>query len=51
MHTVYEAANLIDAQSVPQALQAEGLPAFVHGRALTGCIDAVDDIEGAACPP
>ena len=36
MRTVYEAANLIDAHLVRQALEAEGIPAFVRGEALTG---------------
>jgi hypothetical protein len=36
MRTVYEAANLIDAHLVRQALEADGIPAFVRGEALTG---------------
>lgn len=36
MRTVYEAANLIDAHLVRQALDAEGIPAFIRGEALTG---------------
>ena len=36
MRTVYEAANLIDAHLVRQALEAEGIPAYVRGEALTG---------------
>ena len=36
MRTVYEAANLIDAHLVRQALEAEGIPAFVRGEALIG---------------
>ena len=36
MRTVYEAANLIDAHVVRQALEAEGIPASVRGEALTG---------------
>lgn len=36
MRSVYEAANLIDAHLVRQALEAEGIPAFVRGEALTG---------------
>lgn len=36
MRTVYEAANIIDAHLVRQALEAEGIPAFVRGEALTG---------------
>ena len=38
MRTVYEAANLIDAHLVRQALEAEGIPAYVRGEALTGGI-------------
>jgi len=38
MRTVYEAANLIDAHLVRQVLEAEGIPAFVRGEALTGGI-------------
>ena len=41
MRTVYEAANLIDAHLVRQALEAEGIPAFVRGEALTGGIGEV----------
>ena len=36
MRTVYEAANLIDAHLVRQALEANGIPAFIRGEALTG---------------
>lgn len=36
MRTVYEAANLIDAHLVRQALEAEGIPAFIRGEALIG---------------
>lgn len=36
MRTVYDAANLIDAHLVRQALEAEGIPAFVRGEALMG---------------
>ena len=38
MRTVYEAANLIDAHLVRQALEAEGIPAYVRGEALAGGI-------------
>jgi hypothetical protein len=38
MRTVYDAANVIDAHLVRQALEAEGIPAFVRGEALTGGI-------------
>lgn len=36
MRTAYEAANLIDAHLVRQALEAEGIPAFIRGEALVG---------------
>jgi len=36
MRTVYDAGNLIDAHLVRQALEAEGIPAFVRGEALVG---------------
>lgn len=36
MRTVYDAANLIDAHLVRQALEAEGIPAFIRGEALIG---------------
>ena len=36
MQTVYEAANVIDAHLVRQALEAEGIPAYVRGEALAG---------------
>ena len=42
MRSVYEAANLIDAHLVRQALEAEGIPAFVRGEALTGGIGELD---------
>ena len=38
MRTVYEAANVIDAHLVRQALEAEGIPAYVRGEALAGGI-------------
>ena len=38
MRTVYEAANLIDAHLVRQALEQQGIPAFVRGEALVGGI-------------
>lgn len=38
MQTVYEAANVIDAHLVRQALEAEGIPAYVRGEALAGGI-------------
>ena len=36
MRSVYEAANLIDAHLVRQALEHAGIGAFVRGEALTG---------------
>ena len=36
MRTVYEAANLIDAHLVKQALEAAEIPAYIRGEALTG---------------
>jgi len=36
MHTVYRAENLIDAHLVKDALEAEGIPAFIAGEYLTG---------------
>ena len=36
MRTVYEAANIIDAHLVRQALEHGGIPAFIRGEALTG---------------
>ena len=36
MRSVYQAANLIDAQLVKDALEAEGIPAFVIGADLVG---------------
>lgn len=36
MRSVYEAANLIDAHLVRQALEHAGIAAFVRGEALTG---------------
>jgi len=38
MRDVYLAENLIDAHLVKHALEAEGIPAFVRGEALTGGI-------------
>lgn len=38
MRTVYDAATIVDAHLVRQALEAEGIPAFVRGEALTGGI-------------
>ena len=36
MHTVYRAENLIDAHLVKDALEAQGIPAFIAGEYLTG---------------
>jgi hypothetical protein len=36
MRVVYQAANVIDAHLVRQALENAGLPAWVRGEALTG---------------
>lgn len=38
MHTVYRAANLFDAHLVKDALEAEGIPAFIAGEYLTGAV-------------
>ena len=36
MQTVYRAENLIDAHLVKDALEAQGIPAFIAGEYLTG---------------
>ncbi len=36
MHTVYRAENLFDAHLIKDALEAEGIPAFIAGEYLTG---------------
>lgn len=38
MRSVYQAESLIDAQLVKDALEAEGIPAFVIGAGLTGAM-------------
>ena len=38
MQTIYRAANLFDAHLVKDALEAEGIPAFIAGEYLTGAI-------------
>ncbi len=38
MHTIYRAGNLFDAHLVKDALEAEGIPAFIAGEYLTGAI-------------
>lgn len=36
MRNAYDAANIIDAHLVKQALENAGIPAFIRGEALTG---------------
>lgn len=36
MHTIYRAENLFDAHLVKDALEAEGIPAFIAGEYLAG---------------
>lgn len=38
MHTIYRADNLFDAHLVKDALEAEGIPAFIAGEYLTGAV-------------
>lgn len=38
MHTIYRAQNLFDAHLVKDALEAEGIPAFIAGEYLTGAV-------------
>lgn len=38
MRSVYQAENLFDAQLVKDALEAEGIPAFVTGASLVGAM-------------
>ena len=38
MHTVYRAENLFDAHLVKDALEADGIPAFIAGEYLTGAV-------------
>ncbi len=38
MHIIYRAENLFDAHLVKDALEAEGIPAFIAGEYLTGAI-------------
>lgn len=38
MHIIYRAQNLFDAHLVKDALEAEGIPAFIAGEYLTGAI-------------
>ena len=57
MRTVYEAANIIDAHLVRQALEQAGIPAFIRGEALTGAMGELGVfglvavmVPDAACP-
>ena len=36
MHTIYRAENMFDAHLVKDALEAEGIPAFIAGEYLAG---------------
>ena len=38
MQTVYRAQNLFDAHLVKDALEAQGIPAFIAGEYLTGAV-------------
>lgn len=38
MHTVYRAQNMFDAHLVKDALEAEGIPAFIAGEYLMGAV-------------
>ena len=38
MRSVYQAENLFDAQLVKDALEAEGIPAFITGASLVGAM-------------
>ncbi|HZY34794.1 MAG TPA: DUF2007 domain-containing protein [Rhodanobacter sp.] len=38
MHIVYRAENLFDAHLVKDALEADGIPAFIAGEYLTGAV-------------
>ncbi|TAM57647.1 MAG: DUF2007 domain-containing protein [Rhodanobacter sp.] len=38
MHIIYRAENLFDAHLVKDALEAEGIPAFIAGEYLTGAV-------------
>ncbi len=38
MQTIYRADNLFDAHLVKDALEAEGIPAFISGEYLTGAV-------------
>lgn len=38
MQTIYRARNLFDAHLVKDALEAEGMPAFIAGEYLTGAV-------------
>lgn len=48
MYTVYRAQNLFDAHLVKDALESDGIPAFIAGEYLTGAVGqlpAMDYIE------
>ncbi len=45
MHTIYRAANLFDAHLVKDALEAEGIPAFIAGEYLTGAVGQLPAID------
>jgi hypothetical protein len=38
MHIIYRAENLFDAHLVKDALEADGIPAFISGEYLTGAV-------------
>ena len=45
MHTVYRADNLFDAHLVKDALEAEGIPAFIAGEYLTGGVGQLPALD------
>lgn len=45
MQTVYRAENLIDAHLVKDALEAEGIPAFIAGEYLTGGVGQLPAVD------
>jgi hypothetical protein len=48
MHTVYRAENLFDAHLVKDALEAEGIPAFMAGEYLTGGVGQLPAMDYVA---
>ena len=48
MHTAYRAESLIDAHLVKDALEREGIPAFVAGEYLTGGVGQLPAIDYVA---